>query len=189
MPYFVVGVAIIEVLIFRGTGGVRNKSHPYYDEPALVKAGHVGVSGVIEGKIIGFHPTPEAIDAVGGVEALINELAEYKPHPGRLQDDSSYFERAYELIDETNERTTVYTYAVDVPEETLNMIKSWYDDGKEVLYNFPNKEGEFIDPHTNCAMFWTQWFKIPLPVNTGSIQELTDYMKREEYETWQPNES
>lgn len=179
---------IIDVLIFRGTGGVRNKNHPYYDETALVKAGHVGISGVIEGEIIGFHPTPEVINELGGTEALIDELAEYKPHPGRLQNDSVYFERAYELMEETSGRTTIYTYAVDVSDETFNMIKSWYDEGKEALYNFPNTEGKFQNQETNCAIFWTQWFKIPLPLNTGSIKVLTDYMRDEEYETWQPSE-
>ena len=44
---------VIQVLVFRGTGGVYNAEHPYYSEPALVRAGHVGVAGVIDDKIIG----------------------------------------------------------------------------------------------------------------------------------------
>ncbi|MCI0714026.1 MAG: hypothetical protein L0154_27975 [Chloroflexi bacterium] len=53
---------IIQILIFRGTGGVLNKAHPHYSEAVLVRAGHVGMLGVIEDKIIGFHPTPEATE-------------------------------------------------------------------------------------------------------------------------------
>lgn len=37
---------INRVLIFRGTGGVYNTNHPYHDEPALVRAGHVKVLGL-----------------------------------------------------------------------------------------------------------------------------------------------
>jgi hypothetical protein len=48
-------VPTIQVLIFRGTGGVYNEDSPHYHEPALVRAGHVGVMGIIEGKIIGFY--------------------------------------------------------------------------------------------------------------------------------------
>lgn len=32
---------VIQILIFRGTGGVHNSDDPYYGEPALVRAGHV----------------------------------------------------------------------------------------------------------------------------------------------------
>ncbi len=46
---------VIQILIFRGTGGVLNKNRSYYGEPALVRVGHVGVIGVIDDKIIGFH--------------------------------------------------------------------------------------------------------------------------------------
>ncbi len=176
---------VIQVLIFRGTGGVLNKNSPHYNEPALVKAGHVGVSGIIEGKIIGFSPTPEATEALGGVEALIKELENYRAQPGRLQDDDAYFKRAYELIEETNGRTTVYTYEVEISEETLLAIQSWYYEGKEALYNFPNRGVEFQNQETNCAMFWVEWFRIPLPRKTGSIRELTSHMDKQEYDKWQ----
>ena len=178
---------IIQVLIFRGTGGVYNEDHPYYGEPALVRAGHVGVIGIIEDRIIGFHPTPEAADAIGGEKALLDALRQTKPQPGRLQDDVSYFERAAQLVDTTNGRTTVYVYDVEISEETLNKIRSWYNEGKEALYSFPNASGQFAENHSNCAMFWLTWFSIPLPKQTGSIKELVEIMKDEEYDTWLPN--
>lgn len=56
---------VIQVVIFRGTGGVLNPDSPYRAEPALVRAGHVGVIGVVEDTIIGFHPTPEITESLG----------------------------------------------------------------------------------------------------------------------------
>lgn len=178
---------IIQVLIFRGTGGVYTLNHPYYHEPALVRAGHVGVMGVIDDKIIGFHPTPEATDAAGGEKTLLEALQQKQPQPGRLQDDNAYFERASALAAETNGRTTVYLYEVEISDDTLQQIRSWYNEGKEAPYNFPNDDGLFNTGESNCAMFWVQWFRIPLPKRTGSILELTEKMKLEEYDTWQPN--
>ena len=92
---------IIRVLIFRGTGGVYNPDHPYHGEPALVRAGHVGVSGVIGSKIIGFHPTSEAAEALGGEKELLAALKDKQPQLGRLQDDDAYFDRAAELVETT----------------------------------------------------------------------------------------
>ena len=180
---------VIQVLIFRGTGGVQNRNHPYYKEPGLVRAGHVGVAGVIEDKIIGFHPTDAAAEQLGSEEGLIKALVRHEPQPGRLQDDTAYFERAYELIEGTGGRTTVFTYSVEISDDTLKAIQAWYNEQKEVAYNFPNNDGQFQEGESNCAMFWVEWFRIPLPKRTGSIQLLTDFMSDEEYETWQPNES
>lgn len=178
---------IIQILIFRGTGGVYNKDHPFYSEPALVRAGHVGVIGIVEDKIIGFHPTPEAAEATGGEKALLEALKQKKPQPGRLQDDDAYFERAFELIEATDSRTSVYMYDVEISEGTLKQIRSWYNEGKEALYNFPHEDGQFNEQESNCAMYWVEWFKIPLPKRTGNIKVLTKIMKDEEYDIWRPN--
>lgn len=177
----------IRVLIFRGTGGVTKQDHPAYGEPGLVRAGHVGVMGVIEGKIIGFHPTPEAAAALGGEAALLKALIEHQAQPGCLQDDDLYFERAYQLAAEAGERTTVYTYEVDIADETLEAIQSWYNERKEVPYNFPYADGHFEPGHSNCATFWALHFGIALPEYTGRIERLIDLMKADkEYDIWQP---
>lgn len=175
---------IIRVLIFRGTGGVYNSAHPYYGEPALVRAGHVGVSGVIEGKIIGFHPTTEVAEALDGEKELLEALKEKKPQLGRLQDDDAYFERAFELVDETEGRTAVYMYDVEITDETLQSIRSWYTEKKTALYNFPDDDGQFNQGQGNCAIFWLDWFKIPLPLKTGSISRLVKEMQKEGYDKW-----
>lgn len=174
---------IIRVLIFRGTGGVYNPDHPYHSEPALVRAGHVGVSGVIDGKIIGFHPTSEAAEALGGEKALLERLGKNKPQPGRLQDDNTYFDRAVELVEETKGRTAVYMYDVEISEDTLQRIHSWYTDKKSALYNFPDDDGQFKQGEGNCALFW-QRFSIPLPVVSGNIREIIQIMDEEGYDKW-----
>ncbi|MEL7432615.1 MAG: hypothetical protein AAFN11_01590 [Chloroflexota bacterium] len=173
----------ITVLIFRGTGGVRRKDHPYHSEPALVRAGHVGISGIIEGKIIGFHPTPEIAEELGGETALITKLEKKEAQPGRLQDDDAFFERASELATETNGRTSVFMYTFDISDKTLDEIRSWYHEKREALYNFPEVDGQFRPDEYNCAMFWTR-FGIELPIKTGSLKRLSDKMRTEEYDTW-----
>jgi hypothetical protein len=179
---------IIEVLIFRGTGGVFNKQHPFYSEKSLVRAGHVGVIGIIENKIVGFHPTEEAAEKAGSEEQLIEALNHSEAQPACLQDDNEYFERAYELIEATNGRTTVYTYGFEVSEEIFKEIQAWYNEKREALYNFPDDDGEFEQNESNCAMFWTR-FGIELPVITGSIKLLTEQMKQKGYDTWESKKS
>jgi hypothetical protein len=176
-------VPIIRVLIFRGTGGVYNPDHPYHGEPALVRAGHVGVSGVIEGKIIGFHPTSEAAEALGDEKKLLEALGKKKAQPGCLQDDNTFFERAVELVEETDGRTAVYMYDVEISDETLQSIRSWYTEKKSALYNFPDDDGQFKQGEGNCAIFW-QRFSIPLPVVSGNIREIIQIMDEEGYDKW-----
>ncbi|MEO1167060.1 MAG: hypothetical protein AAFV98_24985, partial [Chloroflexota bacterium] len=149
---------IIQVLIFRGTGGVYNTEHPFHDEPALVRAGHVGLLGVVEDTIIGFHPTPEASNTVGGEKALLSALRENKAQAGRLQNDNRYFERAHDLIGKTEGRTTVYRYEVEISDDTLVKMRSWYNDKEERLYSFPNTDGSFSKDESHCATFWLMWF-------------------------------
>lgn len=179
---------IVRVLIFRGTGGVLNKDHPYHDEAPLVRAGHVGIANVIEGKIIGFHPTPEAVVAAGGVEALLNALSEYQPQPGCLQDDTRYFERADELVESTNGRTTVYTYDAEISTDALKSIRIWYDEEREATYNFPYNDGQFASSDSNCATFWMR-FGVELPVRTGSIRTIVEKAIAEDYMRWRPNDT
>jgi hypothetical protein len=176
-------VPIIRVLIFRGTGGVYNPDHPYHGEPALVRAGHVGVSGVIEGKIIGFHPTSEAAKALGGEKELLEALGKKKAQLGCLQDDNTFFERAVELVEETDGRTAVYIYDVEISDETLQSISSWYTEKKSALYNFPDDDGQFKQGEGSCAIFW-QRFSIPLPVVSGNIREIIQIMDEEGYDKW-----
>ncbi|QPC83514.1 hypothetical protein G4Y79_03780 [Phototrophicus methaneseepsis] len=184
---------ILQVVIFQGTGGVYNMAHEYYGESALVRAGHVGVIGVVENQILGFHPTPEEVESMGGEAALLEYLKGHDQSDDRrsvkgcLQDDTEYFYRAYELAEETNGRTTVYMYEVEIQAFTMQEILTWYTNRKIKLYSFPDGAGEFQYDVSNCATFWLAYFGIPLPVRTGRIKLLVEKMQIEDYSLWQPN--
>lgn len=175
----------IRLVAFRGTGGVYNDAHPYYNEPALVRAGHVALADVVEGALIGFSPTPDAIQAAGGEEKLLEMLAKRKSQPGCLQDDTAIFERATELA-EVDKRTTVWQLTIDVDEEILSEIRAWYNERTEALYNFPDEDGKFADGDYNCAVFPSR-FKIPLPVMSGSIKLYIQAMRLQGATKWQPS--
>ena len=94
----------IYLIGFRGTGFRDAK---FSREPALIRAGHVAIAFEgDENRILGFHPTWEAIEAVGGEEAAIAWLKAKKTLEGTLQEDYSIFARALELA-EQDARTTV----------------------------------------------------------------------------------
>lgn len=115
---------VIQLLAFRGTGGILNQNSPYFEsEPGLIRAGHVGLQGVIEDKIIGFSPAPEAIKSAGSEQKLLDMLVrKHQAQVGQLQDDTAIFNRAYELIDETHRRTTVWMLDVEVSQETIERL-------------------------------------------------------------------
>lgn len=180
---------IIQIVAFRGTGGVIDPGHPYFGQEAgLVRAGHVGLQGVMPGKIIGFSPTPEAAGAAGGEQALLEKLVnEHEPQPGCLQDDTHHFLRAYELIAETDGKTTVWEIDVEVSEETLETIREWYNQKYERMYNLPNPEPpEFREGEYNCATFPTV-FDLPIPAATGKLASYIAVMRIQGARLWKPN--
>jgi len=144
---------VIKIIAFQGTGGVFNSDSPYYGrEPGLVRAGHVGLEGVIPDKIIGFAPTPEAAEVAGGDQPLLDMLGEYVAQEGRLQNSLEVFLRALELIEETGGRTTIWELEIEVLDICLNRIRAWYNDKCRATYNFPNPRipGEFLPRVRQC---------------------------------------
>jgi hypothetical protein len=173
---------IIRLLAFRGTGGVFDEEHDYYQEAGLIRAGHVALADVIEGKIIGFSPTPEAAEALGGEQALLEALGEHIAQAGRLQDDTAIFERAQALANQ-GERTQVWELPIEVSEATLDAIKSWYNEKKEYLYNFPDSQGNFPEGEANCATF-PKHLSIDVPATTGKLSDYLDAMKLKGAKEW-----
>lgn len=105
---------------FRGTGFRDEK---YAHEPALICAGHVGFA--FEGdemRIFGFHPSPEAAQAIGDDEAVITWLKAKKTIEGILQEDYDVFKRASEL-GERGAQTNVWQFAVELPDEEFEHIR------------------------------------------------------------------
>jgi hypothetical protein len=167
---------------FRGTGGVTNEKHPRFGEPALVRAGHVALGGVIPDKLIGFSPTPEAIAAAGGELPLLELLKRHIAQVGCLQDDTAIFERAKKLAAE-GERTIVYRLNVEVSAETLETIKEWYNTKKEALYNFPHEDWTFEPNEYNCGLF-PALLGVEIPSSSGSIEAYIQDMKDKGATEW-----
>lgn len=164
---------IIQIVAFRGTGGVIDKTKPWYGkEMGLVRAGHVGLQSVFVGKIIGFSPTPEAVQALGSEQALLDKLVnEYEAQPGCLQDDTDIFIRADELADATKGRTTVWQLDIEISDEILATIREWYNRGWTALYNLPYPQPPEFKPGVyNCAVF-PQHLGVSIPAETGKLRQ------------------
>jgi hypothetical protein len=150
---------IIGLVAFRGL--------PFSQEPALIRTGHVALSRVIPDVLIGFSPTPSAIEAAGGEMGLFMRLRAGEAQPGCLQDDTAIFLRARELS-VTDEITTVWELEVEILIETLEAIKEWYNEKREAPYNFPDRFGIFKPNQYNCATF-PSLLNIPIPSPNGSL--------------------
>jgi len=168
---------------FRGTG-FRDKK--YAQEPALIRAGHVGL--VFEGSealVIGFHPTEEAVNAVGGEDAAIEWLKAKQTLDGTLQEDTGIFLRAVELA-QLDARTAVWQLAIEVPDEDFERIRQqtieWYTAKKVFAYAFPPDEP--MPDRDNCATFPR---RLGLP-QLDPIGQIKDYVRilEEEGELWKP---
>lgn len=177
----------ITIVAFRGIGFRRSK---YKTEPALVRAGHIGV--IFEGeptKIYGFHPSSEAVDNAGGIEQLIDLLKRHKRQPGTVQDDTSVFHRAHELAQqgELNRRTEVYQLVYelddDIYQEAYNAMLDLYQSQKTIWYNFPYEDGTFEDNEYNCAVF-PKHMGIPIPSENGLVNKYIEAMQEQGAQIW-----
>ena len=182
---------IIQLVAFRGAGGVINRNSPYFErEPGLIRAGHVGMLGILDDEpetIIGFSPTSDAAEVLGGEQALLDKLVkEHDVQPGCLQDDTAVFERAYELIDETRGRTTVWMLDVEISDDARREIQSWYTKQYTAQYNLPEEEPpEFQNDQYNCATFPSK-FNVPIPAMTGKLQQYIKHMIEKGAIEWTP---
>jgi hypothetical protein len=174
----------IHLLAFRGTGF----SNPQYrSEPALVRAGHVGIRFEDDNVIYGFHPTAEAAINAGGENAIIELLKEHVHQPGSLQIDTLVFVRAVELARQ-GAPTEVYSLEYEFTDEEFERIfatvNELHETQKEFWYNFPDDEGEFNVGEYNCATF-PEVFGLRLPIRTGYIRDYVLAMKDLGASLWQ----
>ena len=163
-------VKSIDLIGFIGVG-IRDKQ--YQAEPGLIKVGHVGICFENEDRILGFHPTPEAIDAIGGAREAMNWLRNRKDGnrlDGSLQDDTAIFERAYQLSLQ-GARCTVWQQTISVDEDTFKSIRTqanqWYEEQTLFPYAFPLSIDDI--EWDNCATF-PRRLGLTLPETTGQLQ-------------------
>jgi hypothetical protein len=177
----------IYVLGFRGTGFANPE---YAAEPALIRAGHIGIAFEdAPTLILGFHPTDNEIGRVGGEDATIEWLKENKSLEGTLQADYSIFVRAYTLS-QAGARTDVWQMVIEVSEEEYEDIRSlatrWYTEGTPFTYAFPMRGQVSAQDRDNCATF-PRRLGLPIPEPSG---QLTKYIAEMEKlaERWSPRE-
>ena len=173
----------IYLIGFRGTGFRDAK---FSREPALIRAGHVAIAfEEAEDQILGFHPTPEAVEDVGGEDAAIAWLKAKKTLDGTLQQDYSIFARAVELAQQ-DARTAVWQFAVEVSDEDFERIRqqaiTWYTEKQVFAYAFPPDEP--MPDRDNCATFPR---KLGLPL-LDPVGQIKDYVRTLEAqgEPWKP---
>jgi len=180
-------VSKITLIGYQGTGGFR--SPRYAREPGLIKAGHVGIQCDGDDRIFGFHPTAAAVEAAGGLEALIEQLQNHVAQPGAVFDDTAVFVRAHELA-EQGERTTVWHWEIDVSEDEAaricQMLVSAYETQQAFVYNFPRRDGSFEAGQANCATFPAQ-MGLPLPSPNGNLSIYVPAMIEQGATQWTPS--
>lgn len=168
---------------FRGTGF---RDARYRAEPALIRAGHVGIAfEEDEDRIIGFHPTPEAVERVGGNDSAIEHLKAGHTLEGMLQEDQGIFVRAAELAQQ-DARTAVWRLAVEVSDEDFERIRqqaiTWYTEKQVFAYAFP--PDELMPDRDNCATF-PRRLGLPLLDPVGQIKEYVRALETHG-EPWKP---
>jgi hypothetical protein len=159
----------IYLIGFRGTSF---QVPEYKTEPGLIRAGHVGFAFESDPDFIfGFHPTPEAVEAIGGEDAALEWLKENEPLDGALQADRPIFERAYELH-EQGARTEVWQITLELPDDEYERIRAralrWYTEKTVFTYAFPERGQPPLPDRDNCATF-PRRLAVPLPEPTGQL--------------------
>src|SRR5574341_2486906 len=105
----------------------------YAHEPGLIRVGHVGLQLEGDPAIYGFHPTPEAIEAIGGDEAAFQWLKARHMLDGAVFDDTSIFHRAHQLVSQHQTTTHVYALEYQFPDAKFDTIQAqlreWHNSG------------------------------------------------------------
>ncbi len=176
----------IYLIAFRGTGGFD--SPKYMNEPALIKAGHVGIQFEGEQRVFGFHPNPQTSENMGGEDKVIELLRQHIAQPGTIQDDTEIFVRAYTLSVQ-GERTEVLALSYELSEERYQEIRVklllWYNEQTQFQYNFPQEGGGFPSGEYNCSTF-PLLLGINIPTESGLLHEYVALMRQQGAESWQP---
>lgn len=168
----------IYLIGFRGTSF---QALEYKAELALIRAGHVGFAFENDSQfMLGFHPTPEAIEAVGGEAAAIEWLKENEPLDGALQADRPIFVRAHELH-LNGARTEVWQVTLELPDDEYERVRTlalqWYTEKTVFTYAFPERGQPPLPDRDNCATF-PRRLTLPLPETTGQLTRYIEALER-----------
>ncbi len=173
----------IYLIGFRGTGF---RDTQFANEPALIRAGHVGWAFEEETEVIyGFHPTAAAVERVGGEAEAIKWLKAKHTLDGTVQYDTAVFERAHELAQQ-GARTAVWQISVMVDDVEFARVHTvtinWYNEHSQYSYGFPPDEPK--PDQDNCATFPR---RLGLPV-LDAIGQISEYVRKLEADgdRWQP---
>jgi hypothetical protein len=159
----------ITLVAFRGVG----KDERFRHEPALIKAGHVGIQFEGRSEVYAFRPTDEAIREAGGEAATLESLYNGEALVGSIYDDSNAFKQGFDLYEKYKGSaipcpTVViaidYQFRDDEYDEIMAEVESWYNENKKAIYGFPGESDR-----ENCATFLTR-FGIPLPAQSGQLR-------------------
>jgi hypothetical protein len=161
------GVFIMKQIYLIGFRGVGIRPQ-YQNENGLILLGHVGFAFEDNRKqILGFHPTPQAIQAFETPQDALQWLRDRKTLDGCLQDDTAIFQRAY-VLSKNNAHITVWQHSIEIENDDYSQIQSralkWYNEGKIFPYGLPATNQTW----DNCATF-PRHLGLPLPETTGNL--------------------
>lgn len=163
----------VHLIGFQGVG-IRPK---YQNEHGLILLGHVGIAfDDSSQQILGFHPTPKSLEAFDTPQDALRWLRDRKTLEGSLQDDTTIFQRAYELSKD-NPRLTVWQYDIEIADDVFDTVRdkaiTWYNEVKIFLYGLP----AINQTWDNCATFPRQ-LGLPLPETTGNLYLYIGILKK-----------
>ncbi|MEP7287760.1 MAG: hypothetical protein ABI947_18555 [Chloroflexota bacterium] len=129
----------IRLVGFRGIGGNEGAylNPDWVQEHDLIKAGHVGISFDQGKTIFGFWPSKAAAENAGGSEALVQLLKDGESVLGRVYDDTTIFQRAFEFSQE-GASTDVWQMSIEVSPEEFDQIE-------QTVQNYVG-QGENLNP-------------------------------------------
>lgn len=153
-----------------GFADVGIRKPEYRNEHGLIKLGHVGI--LFEGvnsTILGFHPTPGAIHAIGGEDKAYDWLRNRKRLDGSLQNDTFVFDRAFDLST-SNSDLTVWQLPLLLPASEFDRVvekaSRWHWEQNIFPYMLPPKVP--TENWDNCATF-PRRLGLSIPESTGQL--------------------
>jgi hypothetical protein len=171
----------VRIIGFTGVAAARYAARQYEQEPGLIKAGHVGVSLDAGQTIYGFHPTPEAAQALPATQDPFDYLLQGNTLPAGVYDDTAVFWRAHQLS-LVGAPTHVWQQIIPVSSMEFDRIERELQravaagSALGAIYRFSDR---YSMPATvdNCAT-WPRRLGLLIPDVTGQIRRSIGVIKQ-----------